>query len=85
MLYRCSSLDYARLGMTTPGRHLRSAVARNRVRRVIRESFRLMHASLGGFDVVVMVKAAAATATSAELRASLDTHWTRLGRAASRA
>ncbi len=84
MLYRRSSLDHARLGMTTAARHLRSAVIRNRVRRLIRESFRHSRHTLGNLDIVVLAKAPTATATAGELLTSLGAHWNRLGRAAAR-
>lgn len=70
--------------MTAPARRVRTAVGRNRIRRLVRESFRRVTGELPGIDIVVMVKEPAAVATNAQLVASLATHWNRLGKAASR-
>ena len=40
VLYRPSGLRYARLGMTASAKRLRTAVARNRIRRLIRRQVR---------------------------------------------
>lgn len=85
VLYRRSGLPHARIGMTAPARRVRTAVARNRVRRLIRESFRHAVDELAGLDVVVMVKEPAAAATNPQVFASLAAHWGRLGKAAARA
>lgn len=68
--------------MTASARKLRTAVARNRVRRRVRESFRHAKQRLAGLDVVVLVREAARDATSAEVFTSLEAHWSRLERAA---
>jgi ribonuclease P protein component len=80
VLYWPSGLDHARLGMTTSAKRLRTAVSRNRVRRIVRESFRHSGARLAGFDIVVMAREATAGAGSGEIFASLDQHWDRVGR-----
>jgi ribonuclease P protein component len=82
VLYRSSGLDHPRLGMTTSAKRVRSAVRRNRIRRVVRESFRLAQARLAGLDVVVLVKEPADAATNTELFASMTGHWGRLEQAA---
>jgi ribonuclease P protein component len=50
---------------------------RNRVRRQIRESFRLARGSLKPFDFVVVARPAAATADRRFLRDTLDAIWQR--------
>jgi ribonuclease P protein component len=45
---------HARLGLAISRRKLRRAHARNRLKRVIRESFRQRRHELGGIDVVVL-------------------------------
>lgn len=52
-----NGLDYSRLGMIVPKKILATAVARNRVKRLIRESFRLNQTALAGLDVVARIKA----------------------------
>jgi len=56
VLYKSNQLPYARLGMIVGKKHLRRAVDRNRVRRVIRESFRHEREKLKGLDFVVMIR-----------------------------
>jgi len=52
-----------------------SAVRRNRIRRVIRESFRLHQDELPAVDVVVAARARAKEAGNAEMFASLKRLW----------
>jgi ribonuclease P protein component len=54
------------------------AVARNRLKRLIRESFRQRREELGDLDLVVMAKPAAVQALNADLFASLEGHWRRI-------
>ncbi len=52
-----NGLGYPRLGMSV-GRKVGNAVRRNRIRRLIRESFRLLqHDFPQGYDLVVVVRA----------------------------
>ena len=53
-LYRLpNSLAYPRLALVVPKRLAPRAVTRNRIRRLIREAFRLQQQRLGGNDCVV--------------------------------
>jgi ribonuclease P protein component len=52
-----NGLDYARLGLIIPKKIVSTAVGRNRVKRLLRESFRLQQAELVGLDVVARLKA----------------------------
>lgn len=67
--------------MTASAKRVRTAVGRNRIRRVIRESFRHAAHRLAGLDIVVIVKEPANAAANADLFRSLDGHWVRLERA----
>lgn len=77
MLYRPQQQARARLGLAISKKHCRKATDRNRLKRVVRESFRLHKNELSGLDIVVMNKPGTETGTSRELRASLDRHWER--------
>ena len=68
--------------MTASAKRVRTAVGRNRLRRLIRESFRHAERGLAGLYIVVLVKEQANKAANAEIFTSLDGHWTRLQRAA---
>ena len=58
-LYRLSGpVEYPRLALVVPKRLAPRAVTRNRIRRLVREAFRLQQPRLGGLDCVVrLVKA----------------------------
>ena len=66
---------HPRLGLSIATNVFGSAVARNRIKRITRESFRLNQHSLPPVDVTVSARAAAGKAPLPELRASLDKHW----------
>jgi ribonuclease P protein component len=68
----------ARLGMAVSRRVSKLAVVRNRIRRVIRESFRLHRANLPCIDVLLIARTVAAGPTNVELRAELESLWSRL-------
>ena len=71
-----------RLGLAISKKHCRKASARNRIKRVVRESFRLHQARLSGLDIVVLNQPAATLASNRELRASIERHWRRVSGAA---
>jgi ribonuclease P protein component len=54
------------------------AVERNRIKRVVRESFRARREQLPGVDVLVIARTSAASTASPALRADLDRVWQRL-------
>jgi ribonuclease P protein component len=66
---------YPRLGLSIATRTFGSAVARNRIKRLARESFRLNQHSLPPVDVTVSAREAARQANVSDLRASLEKHW----------
>lgn len=76
---RKNGLPYNRLGLTT-GTKLGHAVVRNRIRRRIREAYRLSeHTYLLGYDIVVVARHRAADADFQELTECLNKQMDRLG------
>ncbi|MCG8488561.1 MAG: ribonuclease P protein component [Chromatiales bacterium] len=69
---------YARLGLAVAKKHCRKAVDRNRIKRIIRESFRLNQARLTGLDLVVVARHGAALADNRDCLNSLQHHWHRI-------
>ena len=68
-----------RLGMAVAVKVAGGAVARNRLRRIIRESFRLHQRELPAVDLVVGARPAARAAEASALRASLASLWKKVG------
>jgi ribonuclease P protein component len=66
---------YPRLGLSIATRIFGTAVERNRIKRLTRESFRLNQYSLPSVDVTVSAREPARHAKPGELRSSLDKHW----------
>jgi ribonuclease P protein component len=64
-----------RLGLSISAKSVGNAVNRNRVKRIIRESFRQQQQVLPSIDVVVNSKPAARNASNPALRASIEKHW----------
>lgn len=75
-----NGLGHARLGMAVSRRVDKRAVVRNRLRRQIRESFRLAAPALPSLDVVVLARPEAARAPRAEVWRDLLQAWTLLAR-----
>jgi ribonuclease P protein component len=71
---------HARLGLAIATKTFGSAVARNRIKRIARESFRLNQHELPPVDITVAARAAARTAGGSSLRASLDALWQQLAK-----
>lgn len=69
----------ARLGIAVPKRVAVRAVERNRIRRIVREDFRLRRARLPAGDYVLVAQRDANLAPAAALRAALAELWRRAG------
>lgn len=65
----------ARLGVAVAKKAVAAASQRARIKRVVRESFRLDRSQLPAVDIVVQARGGSAARENAELRASLDWHW----------
>lgn len=76
--YRPRDEAGARLGMAVSRRVSKLAVVRNRIRRQIRESFRLHRRRLPACDILVIARQSAAQQSNAQLRAELESLWSRL-------
>ncbi|WP_096527823.1 ribonuclease P protein component [Candidatus Nitrosoglobus terrae] len=75
VLYCFNELNYPRLGMAISRKHFSRAVDRNRVKRLIRESFRQWQQILSKCDLVVLSKLNASYYSNLDLLCSLENQW----------
>lgn len=71
-----------RLGLAIAKKRLPRAVDRNRVKRVIRESFRRRQTELGATDVVVLARNGTAGMSNRRLSGQLYSAWAEIAQAA---
>jgi ribonuclease P protein component len=70
-----NELQHPRLGTAVSIKAAGNAVQRNRIKRLVRESFRLHHELLGSNDLVVLVRPGISSRSNQQLLSALDTHW----------
>jgi ribonuclease P protein component len=77
---QCSQNDVgtARLGMAVSTKNAGNSVSRNRIRRLIRESFRMHRLELPALDFLVTARPAAASAENRAVFESLSGLWQRV-------
>ena len=80
LLGRAEKGEHPRIGLAVSKKVAKSAVVRNRLKRVIREHFRLHQHKLPCLDVVVIPKKAILALTSEQQLALLDKLWLNLSR-----
>ena len=78
LLSRQNNLSHSRLGLAIAKKQVKTAVARNRIKRMSRETFRQNQLNLAGLDIVVLARTSAAQLTKQELRGVLENLWQRL-------
>ena len=80
VLARLNDLEYPRLGLAISKKKAKLAVTRNRLKRTIRESFRLMQQDLCRADFIVLAGNRCGSANSRRLNESLEQHWQKLNK-----
>lgn len=76
--YRPNGLGEARLGLAISKRVSKRAVERNRIKRLLRESFRRVRYQLPPMDLLVMAREQAAGLPGPDLLAEIDALWRKL-------
>lgn len=70
-----NKIGHPRLGLAIAKKHLKLANHRNRLKRIIRESFRQHQSDFASIDVVVLSRADIKQYDSAQIWAALEQHW----------
>lgn len=80
VLARANGLDHPRIGIVVGKKNCRLASSRNRIKRLIRESYRHHLDRLAGLDIIVLARRGIAELDNATISGSLAKSWTRLGK-----
>ncbi|MCY4472034.1 MAG: ribonuclease P protein component [Kistimonas sp.] len=76
LILACSNqLGIPRLGLVVAKKNVRTAVSRNRVKRVVRETFRCSQRGLRGLDYVVLARKGLGDLDSRQLHTLLGRQW----------
>ena len=78
VLARRNDFKLPRLGLVIAKKHIRFAVDRNRMKRLIRETFRAKQQQLVGIDVIVLARKGMNDVPNASLIEQLNGQWQRL-------
>lgn len=66
---------HPRLGLAIAKKHIKLASGRNRLKRIIRESFRQHQSDFENIDIVVLTRADVIKQPSKKIWAALEQHW----------
>ncbi|MGM0481037.1 MAG: ribonuclease P protein component [Pseudomonadota bacterium] len=80
MLAVPNHLDNPRIGVTVSKKRAKTAVQRNRIKRQIRETFRLRQHKIPNFDIVVIAKQGIVDLDNSELSNTLNYLWRKLAK-----
>ncbi len=80
LLARPNELAHPRLGLVVAKKNIRRAVDRNRVKRVVRETFRSTQGILDSVDVIFLARQGLERLTPREQSDLLESSWRRLSR-----
>ncbi|MCK5893343.1 MAG: ribonuclease P protein component [Endozoicomonadaceae bacterium] len=78
ILGRHTTRGISRLGLVIGKKNIRFAVERNRVKRMLRETFRLNQASIEQLDIVVIARKGLDTLSNKQLQSLLNKQWFRI-------
>ncbi|MBF7144384.1 MULTISPECIES: ribonuclease P protein component [Pseudomonas] len=80
ILAKDNQLDHPRLGLVIGKKSVKLSVQRNRIKRVIRDSFRHHQVALEGWDIVIVARKGLGDIENAELHLHFAKLWKRLAR-----
>ena len=70
-----ASVDFSRIGLVVAKKNVRRAVDRNRVKRILRESFRHNQGLLPEVDIVILARSGIGTLSNEDLRQKIEKLW----------
>ena len=71
LYYRKNTFSFSRLGLTVSPK-VGNAVTRNRIRRIIKENYRLLQGLAQGYDIVVVARKRSVNATFYDFKKDLE-------------
>lgn len=74
-LFKPNQQPHARLGLIVGKRVAKLAVTRNKIKRILRESFRLHKHQLTGFDIVIITRQPCNNLDKVNIREGIDKLW----------
>ena len=80
ILAKVSNHDHPRLGLVIAKKNIRKATGRNRVKRHIRETYRLKQDDLGNLDIVVLARRGLDELENYDINKLLSKQWHKLAR-----
>jgi ribonuclease P protein component len=80
LLVRENQLPHPRIGLVIGKKSVKLSVERNRIKRQLRETFRLHQMELTGWDIVVIARKGLADQDNAELAKQFAKLWKRISR-----
>lgn len=78
MCYRSNKMDYGRIAIVVSKSRLKHAVDRNKIKRIVRESFRHCQNLVKGYDCLIIFKRDTSSLNDLLLRLNIDTLWQQL-------
>lgn len=80
LLAKPNGRDYPRLGVTISKKTAKRAVDRNKIKRIVRETYRLKQHKLSGFDIIVIAKPGVTKLDNHALSELLNYLWRKLSK-----
>jgi len=80
LLAAANPLGHPRIGFIIAKKQVRLAVQRNRIKRVIRESFRTLNNPTLSYDVIILVRKELEKLSNQEIRLEFERQWHKLAR-----
>ena len=77
-LFKPNQRPQGRIGLVIAKRVAKTAVSRNRIKRVLRESFRQNQEQLKGLDIIIIARQQCDTLDKTKLRRGIDLLWENL-------